>query len=385
MRKRKVLLVVNELLRGGGQRIVLDTAKTIDASQFEVAIVCLKSAEMFTGESLYSEADDSGVRVIQIGGMPGTSVWEAIKLWKLFVLEKPDVVHTFLPYAGVIGRITARLAGVPRIFTTQCNLAVAYTPFWFLLDSVTLRLATAWIAVTEGIELSNASSASHFSKDLWNEGRRHFTVVAGVDLPAFDMRLTETHREDTRTALGLSEESVMVLMIARLVLWKGNGDLVAALEHLPNHAHVFIVGWGPMEKELLLQAKELGVEDRLHLLGARNDVIELLAASDVYAATHKRETNGNIWMGANIAQMEACAAHVPSMSTAVPYIENLIEDHVTGLLAEINNPKDIARAIHELSINKEQAQRFADAARKRVEERYSLAAMMSVYEELYQM
>ena len=57
---------------------------------------------------------------------------------------------------------------------------------------------------------------------------------------------------------------------------------------------------------------------------------ELLKTADVYIQAHSRATDGSIWMGPNTSQMEACAASIPSVSTAVPLIESLIEDGVTG-------------------------------------------------------
>ena len=383
MRKIKVLLVVNELLRGGGQRIVLDEAKRIDQDRFDLTVVCLKDSTHFTAENLLGEAKEANVRVVDLGGTKGTSFREAWKLWKLIQKEKPDIVHTFLPYAGVIGRSVAWFARVPAIITTQCNLRVAYSRFWFLLDSVTLRLATAWIAVTEGIELSHSKTVSYFSPEAWKAGKRHFTVVAGVDLPSFDAKLAVVNRETKRSELGLTSNDRMVIMIARLIAWKGHEDLVASMAFLPEHIHVFIVGWGPLEEQLKTQGETLGVGKRLHVLGARNDVIELLGASDAFAATHNRTPEGTIWMGANIGQMEGSAARVPAMSTAVPYIENLIQDGVTGLLAEPNNPKDIARAIEYLCDNPVEAKVLAEHARTRVEERYSLAAMMKTYQAIY--
>lgn len=383
--KTKIFLVVNETLRGGGQRIVIDEARRINPAVYEVAIVQLKSNSAFTAENLDTELAAANVRVIDLGGTPGTTMRDAARLFRLLRKERPHIVHTFLPYAGVIGRVVARFAGVPRIFSTQCNLRVAYSWAWFALDAMTLPLAHAWVAVTEGIERSYASSALRFSTAAWHAGRRHFTICAGVDLASFDVKVAAASRDEVRASLGIAPDEVMVIMVARLIPWKGHEDLVASMSYLPKNYHVVIVGWGPLEATLQEDAVSRGVAARLHILGARNDVPALLKASDVFAATHNRGVDGTVWMGANIAQMEACAAGVPSMSTDIPYITELIEDKVTGLIARCNDPEDIARAITTLGAEKATAAQYAQVARLRVEERYSMASMMMAYETLYRL
>ena len=173
------------------------------------------------------------------------------------------------------------------------------------------------------------------------------------------------------------------MMISRMISWKGHTDLVSAMKFLPQYVHLALVGWGLLENELKKQARKEGTTERIHFLGARSDVPELLKTADVYIQAHSRATDGSIWMGPNTSQMEACAASIPSVSTAVPLIESLIEDGVTGVLAEPNNPKDLARAIAWILEHKDEAKKLADAARKRVEERYSLSSMIHSYESLY--
>lgn len=383
--KTKVFLVVNEMLRGGGQRIVIDEAKRLDAARYEVTVVQLKSNSAFKAENLGTELAAANVRVIDLGGRPRTTLRDAVRLFALIRTERPHIVHTFLPYAGILGRTLARIAGVPCIISTQCNLRVAYSGFWFALDRLTLPFAHAWVAVTEGIERSYAADAKRFSVDAWHKGRRHFTVPAGVDLPAFDAKVAAASRETVRNELSLAPSDILVTSIARLIPWKGHEDLVAAMAFLPAHVHVAIVGWGPLEAKLREDAATLGVASRFHLLGARNDVPAILKASDVFASTHNQGTDGTVWMGANIAQMEACAAGVPSMSTDIPYITELIENEVTGLIARCNDPADIARTITTLGEEKATAARYAQAARVRVEARYSMVAMIAAYETLYRL
>ena len=122
----------------------------------------------------------------------------------------------------------------------------------------------------------------------------------------------------------------------------------------------------------------------VYFLGVRSDNVEMLKAAVIYVQAHNYAADGSVWKGPNTSQMEACAAGIPSVSTAVPLIEALIEDGVTGVLARPNDPKDLARAIQWLAEHPEDARRLANAARARIEERYTVRRMVDAYEDLYQ-
>lgn len=381
----KVVILMNEVLRGGAQRIVLDIARNIDKKLFSLQIVYLKPETIFatSSPSFKSEFEATGVPLFCISGGPHFSFTEALRLYQFLRREKPRVLQTFLPYASVLGRIIGRLARVPHITSVQCNLPIAYDKKIYWLDRLTLFLADAWTGTTEGIEQSYGGSISLLTREAWSRGRRHFTIVGGVDLPAFDARLAKVDREKTRRDLGISAGDTLIMMSARLVSWKGNADVIDAMKFLPSTVHVALVGYGPLETELRTQVEKEGLVDRVHFLISLINIAELFASSDIYVQAHRYNEKGNIWKGPNMSQEEACAAHLPSVSTKVPLIETLIEDGVTGLLARPNDPRDLARALTFLYEHPDEAQRMANAARTRVEERFSLEIMVRTYEQLF--
>jgi glycosyltransferase involved in cell wall biosynthesis len=293
-------------------------------------------------------------------------------------------VHTFLPYAGTIGRVIARLAGVKRIISTQCNVRVAYSLREYWMDRLTLPLVHAWTATAEGIEMEYGSSVAYWGKQAWGEGRRHYTIAGGVDCSAIEAAISRLDRTAKRAEIGLHGGDVMVMMTARLVSWKGHEDIIDAMALLPANMHLYLAGWGDRHQALVQRTHDRGIQDRVHFLGSRSDVYELLGAADVYVQSFSRTPEGRIWMGPSLSQMEACAAGVPSVSTAVPLIERLIEDNVTGVLALPNNPSDLARAIQYIRSHPHEAQQMAERARARVDQRYSIRAMVSAYQSLYE-
>lgn len=383
----KVAILVNELLRGGAQRIILDMVRGLDRADFEIVVVCMKDAGVF-GEhgatSLHASFEATGVRVVSVAHRREWSFGEFFRLYTILRAEAPDIVHTFLPYAGVIGRVIARMAGIQKTISTQCNVRVAYGFKEYWMDRLTLSLAHAWTAAAEGIEMEYGGSVTYWSEQAWQEGRRHYTLTGGVDCSAVDAALSHLDRAAKRAELGLRDGESMVMMTARLVSWKGHEDIIDALALVPPNMHLYLAGWGNRHQTLVRRAESLGIQDRVHFLGSRSDVYELLGAADVYVQAYSRTPEGRVWMGPSLSQMEACAAGVPSVSTRVPLIERLIEDGVTGKIAELNDPKSIAAAIEWIVGHPVEARRMAKRARTRVEENYSIRSMVSAYRSLYE-
>lgn len=381
---KSVVIIVNELLRGGAQRIILDIAARLDKSKFSLHVVFLKSERIFPPETktVLDEILQTGARVTSIGGEQRFTRNEFKRLVAFLRREKPAIVHTYLPYAGTVGRVAARIAGIRHTISTQCNLPVAYTKRVYWLDRLTLPLAQAWTGATEGIEQHYGGSSAPFTREEWDKGRRHFTIVAGVDVAKIAAVHAETNRTKKREELGIPTDVPLVLMTARLISWKGHDELITAMAQVPR-AHLMLAGWGPLESQLREQAKTLGIADRIHFLGARTDVYELLAASDVYVQTFSRDAKGNQWIGPNTSVIEAAAAGVPIVATRVPLIESLIEHEKTGLLANENDPADLAAQISRMVESSQDATRMSAAARIRATERYSLDRMMEQTESLY--
>ncbi len=386
MRPVKVVILVNELLRGGAQRIILDMVRGLDSADFEIVVVCMKDAEVF-GEhetpSLRAFVEAAGVKVISVSHRRGWSFAEFVRLYTVLRAEDPDIVHTFLPYAGTIGRVIARLAGVKRIISTQCNVRVAYTTKEYWMDRLTLSLAHAWTAAAEGIEMEYGGSIAYWSKQAWGEGRRHYTIAGGVDCNAIGSAIAHLDRPAKRAVLGLQEGDVMVMMTARLISWKGHEDIIEAMALLPANMHLYLAGWGDRHQALVRSARDRRIKDRVHFLGSRSDIYELLGAADVYVQSFSRTPQGRVWTGPSLSQMEACAAGVPSISTRVPLIEGLIEDGVTGKIAELNDPKSIAEAIKWIVAHPVEARSLVLAAKQRVQEHYSIDTMVRHYAGLY--
>lgn len=375
--KREILIITNDLLRGGAQRILTDIVKASDPARFSYTIAYFNQSSDMT-DTLADTLVEAGGTLRYIGGTGSLAKLHA--LYSLMRTERPTVAVAFLPYSCILTRIAGVFAGIPTV-SVQCNLPFTYPPFLRTLDARTLPLARAWFGASSGIEAAYGGSSAPFTREAWDTGRRHFTRYGAVDV---DHIYAEAHAADpaeVRAEFAIPAAAPLIVMVARLITWKGHEDLIDALVSYPE-AHALVVGWGPQEAELKQRAQDKGVTDRIHFAGRRTDVYRLLGAADCYVQAH-RSAGNHTWEGPNLSQMEACAAGVPSVSTAVPRIEELIEEGVTGRLARIDDPEDLARALRDSIEDQAASKRMALAARSRTEERFGLRGMVQDYEGLF--
>jgi L-malate glycosyltransferase len=379
-RKIKVHLIINGLYRGGAQKILSDLIEQGDHERFLYRVIYLNPIKAERIAETYIESiREKGIEITEVGG---NHLGVVLKLLSLFRSDRPDLIQTFLPLASIFGRISGAIAGIP-VVSLQCNLPHVYPPLIRIADQLTLGLCRVWLGASRGIEEAYAGGISErYSEGLWLQGRRHFTVYAGVDVPLIRSIVDQTDPNSLRTEFSIPGAMAVVLMVARLVPWKGHRTLLKAMARVPD-AHLILVGWGPMEEELRKLASDLGLGERVHFAGQRSDVYQLLASADIFVQTHEVESNGLVWQGPNLAQMEAAAAGTPSISSRVPHIEELIEDNVTGRLVILNDSDHLAATIKEMLIEREHSRQLGIAAAERAAAQFSVSSMVSAYEHIW--
>jgi glycosyltransferase involved in cell wall biosynthesis len=187
------------------------------------------------------------------------------------------------------------------------------------------------------------------------------------------------NRDALRTELGLSESDRLVVAIGNLYPVKGHRILVEALKTLGGRhpqLHVAIAGRGAEEEPLRRQADALGIGDRLHLLGLRPDVPDLLSAADVFVMPSLSE-------GLPMALLEAIFSRTPVVASAVGAIPDVLEHGEGGKLVPPGESEALAAAIDELVTDSAAAARMAAQARRNAIALYSLDAMVERYLEVY--
>jgi glycosyltransferase involved in cell wall biosynthesis len=175
------------------------------------------------------------------------------------------------------------------------------------------------------------------------------------------------------------EDAFVVLQVARLDPIKDHATALRAIE-LANRrnapVHLFIVGEGPQRAEIERHIRNRSLRQRVTMLGLRNDVRTLLAATDAFLLTSVSE-------GIPVTVLEAMAAGVPVVATNVGGLPELVCDGTTGLLAPPGDASKLAEAILRLADAPALASQLAARAKRRVEMEFSESRMIEAYGRIY--
>lgn len=300
------------------------------------------------------------------------------RLWRLFRRERPDVVHSVTPKAGLLAMTAARLAGVPRRMHTFTGQV------WATRTGVMRRLLRAvdrFFAGSATQVLADSPSQREFmaSEGVAAAGRIRVLgegSICGVDTDRF--RPDAQARREVRSRMGIAPDAPMLLYVGRLHPDKGLAELGDAFGQLAAaHADLHLVLAGPDEGGLALVQRTAGTAaSRLHAVGLTAQPEHYMAAADVFCLPSYRE-------GFGLSLLEAASAGLPSVATRIYGITDAVEEGATGLLVPAGDSAALAAAIDRLLRDAPLRLALAAAARERALSRFSREAMMRHWLALY--
>lgn len=353
----KILHTESSLGWGGQENRTLNELISMRDRGHVLGVVCQPGAKLAT------RSTDAGFTVFEVP-MRGTVDLPALwKLRSIFRGFKADIVNTHSGRDTQLAGMAARSMGRrrPKIVRTR-HLALPITSkfsYSVLPDHVvTVSRFVGNYLVSAGVP------------------REHITAVpTGIDLALYRNGEPGTLRAE----LGLSESVLLVGTVAILRKKKGHSELLEAasevLRSIPN-AHFIIAGDGPQQENLKKRVTELGLKDKVHLLGLRRDVINILKSLDLFVLPTYQEALGT-------AFIEAGATGRATIGTNVDGVPEVIRDGETGLLVPTKDAAALAEAIRILLIDPVRRHAMGTSAETYVAERYSREAMAAGMEAVY--
>ena len=349
MTRPRVLLLVTLAETGGAQTYVAALAKAL-AREYDVVVAA-------HGEGFHDVPRFVPLHHLRRALDPLHDVLALVELYRLFRRERPLVVHANSSKAGVLGRLAALAARVPvRFFTVhgwafKAHGGLAATAYLWA-DRLMSPLTTTTICVAHG-ERSAGLRARTCRAD------RTVVIHNGVPL---DVPRRAAH-----------SGPVTLLSVGRLRAPKDFVTLVRAMAGLD--ARLRIAGDGPDRPAIEAEIGRLGLTN-VELLGTRDDVPDLLAGSDVFVLASDSE-------GLPMSVLEAMAAGLPVVASAVGGVPELVIDGETGALVPPGDGAALARALEPVVADAALRDRLGAAGRQRAEREFSLERFEREHLELY--
>jgi glycosyltransferase involved in cell wall biosynthesis len=360
----RVCQCIDDLEPHGAQQVVRLLAGALDPRRFQRFVYTFRDGPL-RGPL---ERDGVSVRVLR-RRIPKIDVSLLRRLRRQLIADRIDVLHMHLFGATLHGTLAAsRMPRLATVVSLHSNRA----------DNLPQRLIYPRL-------FRAADSVVGVSRDASREmSRRHrgldgklVTVLNGIDVDAF-----RRHPDLERLAasVGVPAGARIVGTVGRLSPEKGHFLLLDAFHEVTRHhadAFLLVVGRGDLGESLARRAADLGIANSVRLLGARDDVPDLLSLMHVFVLS-------SFWEGLPLVLLEAMAAGVPVVSTAVGGVPEVVDHERDGLVVPPSDPAALASAMCRILDDNALANRLRFAARTKVEAQFSVASMARQHARLYE-
>lgn len=293
-------------------------------------------------------------------------------LKKSIISEGYDLVHTHTPVASAIVRLACRNLNNVRVFYTAHGFHFfkgAPIVNWFIYYPV-----EKWLArYTDTLIIINKEDYSR-AKRKFKAKRVEYVPGVGIDLKKFNT--VKVDRDLKRSQLGLPKEAFVVLSVGELNKNKNHEVIIRAIAKIDNpDIHYIVCGEGPLKRYLIDLSEDLGIKNRVHLLGFRKDIAEICKVSDLFTFPSYRE-------GLSVALMEAMANGLPVVCSNIRGNSDLIEDGKGGYLVEPSDVEGFAKYIKELIEDSRLKSELGGFNLEKIEH-YSIENVLCEMEEIY--
>jgi glycosyltransferase involved in cell wall biosynthesis len=366
MNKIKVLHIVPILSPGGAERVAVHIVRGLNRNRYEAVVVALGRRMECDLDRLIEE---DGIEVQYLGKPPGFDYRMYFRLHRVLKDCRPDIIHT---------HIQVLRYALPSMLSLKCA-SLLHTVH--NLAEREIEPGARWI---QGYAFHNGVVPVAVAKEVARSVKRLYGIqrcqVISNGIPAEYYARPKTPRSEWRAREGFRDDDVLFVCVARFAPQKNHEMLLKAFAEGPAsdpNAHLILVGEGVLQERLEDQAKNLGLARRIHFLGLRTDIPDVLGATDVFVLSSDYE-------GSPLSVMEAMASGRPIVSTAVGGVPDLFENGKEGLIVQPGDVQGLSNAMAYLLGNREARVSLGTAAARRARENYDASMMVRAYEELYE-
>jgi glycosyltransferase involved in cell wall biosynthesis len=346
---------------GGGELWTVESMKEFINRGYEVSLVCKKKSEII------NPAKSTSAEIFELNISGDLNPFTIFRLVNIFRQKKINIVIANtgkdLRLSGLASKFLKNVKVIARQgidSPLKNNLVYKY---------VYNHLASAIVANSESTKNTMLKNAS------WLDHNRIKVIYNGITPQTFDKSKTA----DLRKVLGFSENDFIVGFIGRLSVQKG---LIFALEGFKllaekfDNAHLLICGEGELRNDADNFIIKNNLQNKIHLLGFRKDIPDLMRTIDVLLTP-------SLWEGFGIVLIEAMASGKPVVASMISSIPEIIEDGVSGILIPPENSNSIYDALSRLLSNPGMCRQLGKNGLKIFNEKFTSYKMIKSYEEVF--
>lgn len=367
MTKHRIALAITDLDVGGAERCLVDLATRLDRDRFDLVVYCLGPRPASEVESCVPALESAGIEVCCLDGR---SNWQAARLigrmTRRLTEQRPALLQSFLFHANLAGRIAARRAGVRRV-VSGIRVAERHSRWHLWADRLTTGWVDRYVCVSEAVAQFTAEQGRIPLKKL-------VVIPNGIDLSKYPATAPARHE-----SLGIPAGRRLVTYVGRLERQKGVGWLLETaptwLSQVPD-CDILLVGKGPERPRLETLGAELGIAERVHFLGWRPDVAEILAASVALVLP-------SLWEGMPNVVLQAMASGLPVVATDVEGVKELLGPEAQFQTVAYGDSVGLGQSLVRVLSRPDESRQLGRRNRVRVEVEFTLRRMVAAYEELW--
>ena len=382
----KVLHIITRLDMGGSAQNTLHTCRELCDKYDKVLVhgLSLESGMTDLEKKIVEEgiagAKARGVKVILLPALvrsirPIKDLKALLSLIWFISKEKPDIVHTHSSKGGILGRLAAKLCGVPHIIHTPHG-HVFYGHFGRLASRIFLWVERIFSKFTDRLVALTHGEKDDYIKLSVCAPEKLLTIHSGVDVQQF--LNANGNGLEKRRALGLEPNEAVIGFVGWLLPIKGPDYLLKAMDYIwPEKPETILVmaGKGDLDVDLRAEALRKNVNGKVKFIGWRQDIDELMPVFDMLVLPSLNEGMGRVLV-------EAMAAGKPVVASRVGGIPDLIQNGYNGYLVPPADEKALADAILKLLNDRNHARLMGQRGKQRCQQ-FSLEAMIAKLDDLY--
>ena len=367
-KKVSILFVIDGLEFGGGERVFLQLAAGLK-DRYQVFAAAMPEG------SFENELKRLKIQFLPVDISRRISFKPICQIKDIIRSNKIDLVHSQGARADFFARMASRIAGVPHIL---CTIAMPIEGFdigplrkkiYRFMDWLLERYVERFIVVSDSLQKTLIRRRGISSQ-------RVVRIYNGIEL---DQYRPDAEYGNLRKEWGVPEDFPLIAAIGRMVWQKGFEYLIEAIPAITKtfpKAKILVVGDGPLRKSLEALSEELRVKDNVIFTGFRSDIKEMLAAIDILVIP-------SILEGFPMITLEAMAMAKPIIATRIDGIVEQISDGEEGILVPSGDPDALAKAIIKVLTDTKSGKTIGLAARKKVEQEFSVEKMVAETEKVY--